>query len=85
MALLYMKHEVVHNKTVVEELKRLGAIFVEDNEIPEGGRCLQCSWYFVVEFESEVRKLDVFDAACPLVSKVHAEVNTYAKIGLIVC
>ena len=81
---VYVKHEVVHNKTVVEELKRLGAIFVEDiKEIPEGEVVVYSAHGIskAVEFESEVRKLDVFDATCPLVSKVHAEVNTYAKMG----
>ena len=81
---VYVKHEVVHNKTVVEELKRLGAIFVEDiKEIPEGEVVVYSAHGIskAVEVESEVRKLDVFDATCPLVSKVHAEVNTYAKMG----
>ena len=81
---VYVKHEVVHNKTVVEELKRLGAIFVEDiKEIPEGEVVVYSAHGIskAVEIESGVRKLDVFDATCPLVSKVHAEVNTYAKMG----
>ena len=81
---VYVKHEVVHNKTVVEELKQLGAIFVEDiKEIPEGEVVVYSAHGIskAVEFESEMRKLDVFDATCPLVSKVHAEVNTYAKMG----
>ena len=81
---VYVKHEVVHNKTVVDELKKLGAIFVEDIEaIPEGEVVVYSAHGIskAVEIESEQRDLDVFDATCPLVSKVHAEVNTYAKMG----
>ena len=81
---VYVKHEVVHNKTVVEELKNLGAIFVEDiDEIPEGEVVIYSAHGIskAVEIESKHRNLDIFDATCPLVSKVHAEVNTYAKMG----
>ena len=81
---VYVKHEVVHNKTVVEELKKLGAIFVEDIEsIPEGEVVIYSAHGIskAVEIESSLRALDVFDATCPLVSKVHAEVITYAKMG----
>jgi 4-hydroxy-3-methylbut-2-enyl diphosphate reductase len=81
---IYVKHEVVHNKTVVEELKSLGAIFVEDiEEIPEGEVVVYSAHGIskAVEVQSGERNLDVFDATCPLVSKVHAEVNTYAKMG----
>ena len=81
---VYVKHEVVHNKTVVEELKNLGAIFVEDiKEIPEGEVVIYSAHGIskAVEIESKHRNLDIFDATCPLVSKVHAEVNTYAKMG----
>ena len=81
---VYVKHEVVHNKTVVQELKNLGAIFVEDiEEIPEGEVVVYSAHGIskAVEVQSGERNLDVFDATCPLVSKVHAEVNTYAKMG----
>ena len=81
---VYVKHEVVHNKTVVEELKKLGAIFVEDvGDIPEGEVVIYSAHGIsrAVEVESKNRKLDIYDATCPLVSKVHAEVNTYAKMG----
>ena len=81
---VYVKHEVVHNKTVVEELKKLGAIFVEDiHEIPEGEVVIYSAHGIskAVEVESRERNLNVFDATCPLVSKVHAEVHTYAKLG----
>jgi len=81
---VYVKHEVVHNKTVVEELKQLGAIFVEDiHEIPEGEVVIYSAHGIskAVEVESQNRNLNVFDATCPLVSKFHAEVNAYAKLG----
>lgn len=81
---VYVKHEVVHNKTVVEELKELGAIFVEDvGDIPEGEVVIYSAHGIskAVEIESKNRNLDIYDATCPLVSKVHAEVNTYAKMG----
>jgi len=81
---VYVKHEVVHNKTVVEELKNLGAIFVEDiEEIPVGEVVVYSAHGIskAVEVQSGKRNLDVFDATCPLVSKVHAEVHTYAKMG----
>jgi 4-hydroxy-3-methylbut-2-enyl diphosphate reductase len=81
---VYVKHEVVHNKTVVEELKNLGAIFVEDiQEIPEGEVVVYSAHGIskAVQLASGERNLDVFDATCPLVSKVHAEVHTYGKMG----
>ena len=81
---VYVKHEVVHNKTVVEELKQLGGIFVEDiHELPEGEVAIYSAHgnSKALEVKSQNRNLNVFDATCPLVSKVHAEVNTYAKLG----
>ena len=81
---VYVKHEVVHNKTVVEELKNLGAIFVEDiQEIPQGEVVVYSAHGIskAVQLASGERNLDVFDATCPLVSKVHAEVHTYGKMG----
>ncbi len=81
---VYVKHEVVHNKTVVNELKSLGAIFVEEiDEVPDGEIVIYSAHGVskIVESDSKEKELDVFDATCPLVSKVHAEVNTYAKLG----
>ena len=81
---VYVKHEVVHNKTVVNELKSLGAVFVEEiEEVPDGEIVIYSAHGVskVVEADSKEKELDVFDATCPLVSKVHAEVNTYAKLG----
>jgi len=81
---VYVKHEVVHNKTVVNELKSLGAVFVEEiDQVPDGEIVIYSAHGVskVVESDSKEKELDVFDATCPLVSKVHAEVNTYAKLG----
>ena len=81
---VYVKHEVVHNKTVVNELKSLGAVFVEEiEEVPDGEIVIYSAHGVskVVESDSKEKELDVFHATCPLVSKVHAEVNTYAKLG----
>ena len=81
---VYVKHEVVHNKTVVNELKSLGAVFVEEiEEVPDGEIVIYSAHGVskLVESDSKEKELDVFDATCPLVSKVHAEVNTYAKLG----
>ena len=81
---VYVKHEVVHNKTVVNELKSLGAVFVEEiEEVPDGEIVIYSAHGVskVVESNSKEKELEVFDATCPLVSKVHAEVNTYAKLG----
>jgi len=81
---VYVKHEVVHNKTVVNELKSLGAVFIEEiEEVPDGEIVIYSAHGVskVVESDSKEKELDVFDATCPLVSKVHAEVNTYAKLG----
>ena len=81
---VYVKHEVVHNKTVVNALQSLGAVFVEEiNEVPEGEIVIYSAHGVskAVESDSKAKDLDIFDATCPLVSKVHAEVNTYAKLG----
>lgn len=74
---IYVRHEIVHNRTVVESLKRRGAIFINDlSEVPEGAT-LVFSAHGVprcVEEEAVRRRLHVFDATCPLVTKVHREV-----------
>ncbi len=81
---VYVKHEVVHNQTVVEELRELGAIFVEEiSEIPPGATVI----YSAHGVSKEVQKnsiskdLGVFDATCPLVSKVHSEVELHSRSG----
>jgi 4-hydroxy-3-methylbut-2-en-1-yl diphosphate reductase len=75
---IYVRHEVVHNKYVVDGLKAKGAIFIEDlADVPEGAT-LVFSAHGVpkaVRMEAEARGLNVFDATCPLVTKVHVEVG----------
>ena len=78
------KHEVVHNKTVVSELKSLGAIFVEEiDEVPAGETVIYSAHGVskVVQKDSKEKHLEIYDATCPLVSKVHAEVIKYSKLG----
>jgi 4-hydroxy-3-methylbut-2-enyl diphosphate reductase len=74
---IYVRHEVVHNKSVVDDLRAKGAVFVEAlDEVPEG-KTVVFSAHGVsqaVRREAEARKLRVFDATCPLVTKVHVEV-----------
>jgi 4-hydroxy-3-methylbut-2-en-1-yl diphosphate reductase len=81
---VYVRHEVVHNRHVVERLRALGAVFVEELlEVP-GGATVIFSAHGVsraVEEEARVRRLTVFDATCPLVTKVHMEVQRYAREG----
>ena len=79
---VYVRHEIVHNKTVVESLKKKGAIFVEElDEIPNGAVTIFSAHGVSrkVETGAAERGLDVFDATCPLVSKVHNEAQRYAK------
>jgi len=74
---IYVRHEVVHNKFVVDELKRKGAIFVEElDEVPAGNTVIFSAHgvSLKVRAEAEARGLRVFDATCPLVTKVHLEV-----------
>ncbi len=74
---IYVRHEVVHNKFVVDELKRKGAVFVEElDEVPTGSTVIFSAHGVSREVrnEAEARGLRVFDATCPLVTKVHIEV-----------
>ena len=81
---IYVRHEVVHNRFVVENLKAKGAVFVEEvDEIPQGATCIFSAHgvaQSVVE-AARARGLTVFDATCPLVTKVHIEVKRYAREG----
>jgi len=75
---IYVRHEVVHNKFVVDDLKRKGAVFIEDlDEIPAGNTVIFSAHGVsqAVRHDAETRGLRVFDATCPLVTKVHIEVN----------
>src|SRR5215470_4161833 len=81
---IYVRHEVVHNKYVVEDLKRKGAVFVEElAEVPEGSTVIFSAHGVSksVRREAEARGLKVFDATCPLVTKVHVEVAKMLRDG----
>ncbi len=81
---IYVRHEVVHNRFVVEDLRRKGAVFVEEiNEVPEGATVIFSAHGVsqTVRQQARERGLRVFDATCPLVTKVHAEVSKTAEAG----
>jgi 4-hydroxy-3-methylbut-2-enyl diphosphate reductase len=81
---IYVRHEVVHNKFVVDDLKAKGAIFIEDLKEAPVGSTLIYSAHGVplsVRREAEERGLNVFDATCPLVTKVHVEVKKMREAG----
>jgi len=81
---IYVRHEVVHNKYVVDELRDKGAVFVEElNEVPDDNTVIFSAHGVskAVEDEAASRGLQVFDATCPLVTKVHLEVVKYARQG----
>jgi len=79
---IYVRHEVVHNKYVVDRLRIIGAVFVEElEEVPDGATVIFSAHGVsrVVQMEAKRRGLNVFDATCPLVTKVHMEVTRYAR------
>ena len=81
---IYVRHEVVHNRFVVENLRAKGAVFVEEvDEIPDGATCIFSAHGVsqAVRAKATSRGLTVFDATCPLVTKVHIEVKRYSKEG----
>jgi 4-hydroxy-3-methylbut-2-enyl diphosphate reductase len=81
---IYVRHEIVHNTFVVEDLKRKGAIFIELLEQVPPGAILVFSAHGVskaVENEAKARGFQIFDATCPLVTKVHVEVAKLAREG----
>ena len=81
---IYVRHEIVHNRTVVEQLRAKGAVFVEDlDEVPAGGTVIFSAHGVAkaVQAEADRRGLRVFDATCPLVSKVHVEVAKMLREG----
>ncbi|HLZ67175.1 MAG TPA: 4-hydroxy-3-methylbut-2-enyl diphosphate reductase, partial [Aliidongia sp.] len=81
---VYVRHEIVHNKYVVDSLRAKGAQFVEElDEIPPGGITVFSAHGVSqkVEDDAALRSLPVIDATCPLVSKVHAEAQRYADTG----
>ena len=82
---IYVRHEIVHNKFVVEDLRAKGAVFVEElDEVPSGGIVIFSAHGVSkqVRADAEHRGLKVFDATCPLVTKVHVEVMRMLRAGL---
>lgn len=81
---IYVRHEVVHNRTVVSQLRAKGAIFVDElAEVPAGALVIYSAHGVsqAVRLEAAERDLRVFDATCPLVTKVHNEVKRFSKEG----
>ena len=82
---VYVRHEVVHNRFVVDDLKERGAIFVDElHEVPDDSLVIFSAHGVskAVQKEAESRDLKVFDATCPLVTKVHMEVTKYSREGM---
>jgi 4-hydroxy-3-methylbut-2-enyl diphosphate reductase len=81
---VYVRKEIVHNKHVVDELRAAGAVFVEElDEVPSGARAIFSAHGVspVVRKQAKERKLEVIDATCPLVTKVHLEAVRFARDG----
>ena len=81
---IYVRHEVVHNRFVVDRLRALGAVFVDElDQVPDGATVIFSAHGVsrAVQNEARRRGLRVFDATCPLVTKVHMEVARYAREG----
>lgn len=82
---IYVRHEVVHNRYVVDDLKGKGAIFVDElDQVPDDNYVIFSAHgvSMAVRREAERRQLKVFDATCPLVTKVHMEVSRYSRQGI---
>ena len=81
---IYVRHEIVHNKRVVEDLTKKGAIFVEElNEVPKGSKVIFSAHGVAKEIKEQAKKFNhlTIDATCPLVSKVHKQTENYSKKG----
>src|SRR6185437_8396239 len=81
---IYVRKEIVHNRHVVDELRSAGAIFVEElSEVPEGARVIFSAHGVspAIRAEAKDRHLQVIDATCPLVTKVHLEAVRFARQG----
>jgi 4-hydroxy-3-methylbut-2-enyl diphosphate reductase len=81
---IYVRHEVVHNRFVVDDLRKRGAVFVEElHEVPDGATVIFSAHGVsqAVRAEADRRGLKVFDATCPLVTKVHLEVARHCRAG----
>ncbi|MFT7372189.1 MAG: 4-hydroxy-3-methylbut-2-enyl diphosphate reductase [Oleiphilaceae bacterium] len=82
---VYVRHEVVHNRFVVDDLKEKGAIFVDElEEVPDNALVIFSAHGVskAVQEEAKKRELNIFDATCPLVTKVHLEVSKYSLDGM---
>ena len=82
---IYVRHEVVHNKFVVDDLRQRGAVFIDElDEVPNGAIVIFSAHGVskAVQDEAAARSLKVFDATCPLVTKVHMEVTRYGRQGM---
>jgi 4-hydroxy-3-methylbut-2-enyl diphosphate reductase len=82
---IYVRHEVVHNRFVVDDLKHKGAIFVDElDQVPDDSYVIFSAHGVsrAVQREAAQRQLKVFDATCPLVTKVHMEVSRYSRKGI---
>ena len=81
---IYVRHEVVHNQFVVNDLRARGAVFIESlDEVPSGATLIFSAHGVprAVRRQAEARGLKVFDATCPLVTKVHIEVTRHCRAG----
>jgi len=81
---IYVRHEVVHNRFVVDDLRQRGAVFVDElDQVPDGATVIFSAHGVAQQVRQEAagRNLRVFDATCPLVTKVHLEVARYCKAG----
>ena len=82
---IYVRHEVVHNRFVVDDLKKKGAIFVDElDQVPDDNYVIFSAHGVsrAIQREAARRELKVFDATCPLVTKVHMEVSRYSRKGI---
>ena len=79
---IYVLHEIVHNRYVVEDLRKRGAVFVETlDEVPENAVCIFSAHGVATTIvkKAEQHQLQIIDATCPLVTKVHSQAQRYAK------
>ncbi|MBS83261.1 MAG: 4-hydroxy-3-methylbut-2-enyl diphosphate reductase, partial [Gammaproteobacteria bacterium] len=79
---IYVKHEVVHNKYIIQDMKKRGINFIEDiDDVPKGSILIFSAHGVSIDIKNKAneKKLKIFDATCPLVTKVHMEVHKYAS------
>ena len=82
---IYVKHEVVHNKFIIANFKDRGVIFIENiNEVPRNSILIYSAHGVSMQVKeiAKSKNLKIFDATCPLVTKVHIEVHKFAKLGV---